>query len=311
MTVPVGKTELKEVAPNVYAYIQENGEWFVNNAGLIVGDKYTVVVDTLANEPRVKRFIDELKKVTDKSARFLINTHGHGDHTWTNHFFPEATTICQTRCREVAQADVRTDNETLSKRYAKLFPKVDFTGAKCTPQDIIFEKELTLYIDPDRPIKAVYAGMSHTNAGDTYVYLPKEKVVFCGDLLFSEPCTPFAQMGYIPGLIRALDELATLDADTYVPGHGPVSSKEALYRARDYLVFIYEEARKRFKRGMTLDEAVEDIDLGPYKGWGEMGRIVGNVARAYSEFRGEPPGTPLPTEAIMAKMFDYEERSRG
>jgi glyoxylase-like metal-dependent hydrolase (beta-lactamase superfamily II) len=126
------------------------------------------------------------------------------------------------------------------------------------------------------------------------VYLPEEKVIFCGDLLFSEPCTPFALMGSIFGYIRALDLLEDLDADVYVPGHGPLSGKEAIYKAREYLIFVQEEARKQFDGGVGFYDAAQSIDFGVYESWTEKEeRLIGNVARAYSDFRGESPGTNL------------------
>jgi glyoxylase-like metal-dependent hydrolase (beta-lactamase superfamily II) len=302
------KAEFVEVAPGVYAFIQGKGEWFVSNAGLIIGDEYAIVVDSLANERMVKRFIGEIKKATNKKIRLLINTHSHGDHIWTNHFFSEAMTICQTLCREETVMQMNIPPQMA----AAVFPQIETEGARSIPQDIVFERQLIIYLDPDRPVQLVYVGPAHTNAGDSYVYLPKLGVVFCGDLLFAAPCTPFALFGHIPGYIKAIEELASLDADVYVPGHGRIAGKQELYVARDYLSFIYNEAQKRFEKGMSVSDAARDIDLGPYKEWGEAERVVGNVARAYSEFRGDPPGIFLPDiMEVIKDMMEYaRERSK-
>jgi Zn-dependent hydrolases, including glyoxylases len=97
--VPEWNTEMKEISPGIYAYVQATGGWFINNAGLIVGKKDAIVVDSLANAKRAESFLGEIKRVTDKPFSYLINTHHHTDHTWTNHLF-QAKTICHTRCRE-------------------------------------------------------------------------------------------------------------------------------------------------------------------------------------------------------------------
>lgn len=296
-------TEMIEIGHGIYAYIQGGGGWFINNAGLIVGKKDAIVVDSLANLERAESFIGEIKKVTDKPFSYLINTHHHTDHTWTNHLF-QARTICHTKCREETLKEMNIEPEL----YSGIFPGLDTTGANVTPQDITFEKELKIYQEVDqgiREIRLIYAGPAHT-VSDIFVYLPEEKVVFCGDLLFAEPCTPFALMGSISGYIQALDLLADLDVDIYVPGHGPISGRGEIYKAREYLVFVRDEARKRFKEGMNAYDAAKSIDLGIYKRWNERERIVGNVERAYSEFRGEPSGVDLPDlPTIMMRMMEY------
>ena len=302
--IPAWKTEMRKLAPKVYAYIQEKGTWFISNAGLIVGKKEAIVVDSLSTKNMVEGFINEIKKVTDKPVRFLINTHFHGDHIYTNHFFPGAVVICDATTRVLTKKASPSEIE----EYSKFWPEIDFTGAEITPQDMGFEKNLTLYND-EREIQLVSVGPAHSPS-DTFVYLPNERIVFCGDLLFYY-CTPFALMGYISGYIQALDHLASLNAKIYVPGHGPVCGKEGLYEAREYLVLIRDEGRKYFDEGLSYTEAAERIDIGKYEKWANKERIVGNLARAYSEFREEAPAVPLDYHAIIFKMLRTTTRKRG
>ena len=79
-TVPSWESGVKQLAPNVYAYIQAKATWYWSNAGFIVGKDYVVVVDSLATVGLTQKFRDEIRKVTDKPIRYLINTHHHGDH---------------------------------------------------------------------------------------------------------------------------------------------------------------------------------------------------------------------------------------
>jgi glyoxylase-like metal-dependent hydrolase (beta-lactamase superfamily II) len=298
-------TRVEEVRPGVYAYIQEDGGWFLDNAGFIVGENDAIVIDSLSNAVKTNNFINEIKKITDNPLSFLINTHHHTDHIWTNYLF-SSKTICSERCREetLKEKDVGLDI------YKKIFQGLDTTGAKILPQDITFDKELRIHqeiSDGTREIRLRYIGPAHT-VDDAFVYLPEEKVVFCGDLLFSEPCTPFALMGSIYGSIVALDYLANLNADFYIPGHGPVAGKESLYRARDYFVYIRDEAYERFKDGIDPYTAAKSIDLGEYSSWNEKERVIGNVVRAYSEFKGEPIGAELPDLFnVLARMMDYRK----
>jgi glyoxylase-like metal-dependent hydrolase (beta-lactamase superfamily II) len=304
LEIPTWETEMKEIAPGAYAYMRAKGTWWVMNQGLIVGENEAIVVDSTTNKSMTEDFLKEVNKVTARPIRFLINTHFHGDHIYTNYLFPEATVICDIATREETKKLSPSEMEEYSK-LSMLWPGVNFDGAKITPQDMTFEKKLTFYQD-EREIQVVSVGPAHSPS-DSYVYLPKEKVVFCGDLLFYY-CTPFALMGYVSGYIQALDHLASLDAKTYVPGHGPICSKEGLYEARDYLVLIRDEGRKYFDDGISYDEAAKRIDLGKYKKWANSERIVGNLARAYSEFRGEGPAVPLDYQAIISKMLEFAGR---
>jgi len=284
--------KLVEVAKDVYAYIQGRGEWFAGNTGLVVGEKYAVVIDSVSNESRAREVIEKYREVTNKDFRILINTHGHPDHVWTNHVF-DAVAIAHEEARnETATAFVEI--------YQSLFPELDFIGAKITPQDVTFRKTMEVHIG--EKLKIVHPGVAHTR-GDCYVYLPQKKVVFCGDLLFAKPCTPFAMAGSIRGNIKALKELLDLDAEVYIPGHGELAGKEHLEEAINYFELVWEEAKKRHEKGMGWYEAAMDIDLGEYRKWNESERIVGNVARAYAEIEGR--------ELEFAEILDVARKMLG
>ncbi len=294
--MPVWNTKMKELADGVYAYIQAKGTWFVSNAGLIIGTQDAIVIDSLSNKEMVQAFIDEIKRVTKRPVKFLINTHSHGDHIWTNHYFYQAKTICHSKCRDTTNENINTD----PKSYETVFPGLLFDGAKATLQDITFEEKLTMYQD-DRKVELIYAGPSHTT-GDIFIHLPDERIVFCGDLLFYQ-CTPLALMGYIQGWINTLDLLADLEADIYVPGHGPITDRKGVMGCQEYLIHITKEAKIRFDAGMRDLEAAKDMNLGKFTKWADFERIVANVKRLYSEFRGEEPATPLDITEILPEMI--------
>jgi len=293
--VPSWETGMKQLAPNVYAYIQAGGSWFESNAGLIVGREYAVVVDSLTTIGLTQTFIDEIRKVTDKPIRYLINTHHHGDHVWGNHLFTGAQIICHRRCREQLLKTEITDPDMLGM----MFPEFDFHGIAATPPDITFEKQLTLYIN-DTEIQLVHYGPGHT-VGDITVYLPRENIVFAGDLLFLYS-TPLGIQGAFAGWIDTLDAIGNLNAETCVPGHGPVCSKQGLMESRDYLLLIQKEARRRFDEGMSVDDAARDIDLGHYKKWAAWERILFNLERLQREFRGEEPTSKFDEADTMMRM---------
>jgi len=283
-TVPTWEPGVRQLASNVYAYIQAKATWYWSNAGFIVGKDYVVVVDSLATVGLTQRFRDEIRKITNKPIRYLINTHHHGDHTYGNHVFAGATVISHDYCRhEVVEAGIMDPN-----LLNTILPEFDFRGIAVTPAHITFDKQLTLHMD-GREVRLLHFGLGHT-PGDIIVHLPEEGIIFAGDFIFLYS-TPLGMEGSFAGWLKNLDAMAKLDARVYVPGHGPVCGVEGLNLCRDYLVFVRGEAKKRFDKGMTVDEAAKDIPLGQFKPWLNHERILLNLERLWREFRGEDPTT--------------------
>lgn len=130
----------------------------------------------------------------------------------------------------------------------------------------------------------VYVGPAHT-AGDVIVHLPERGVVFTGDILFHR-CTPIGWEGTTERWVAALEHFAALEPEVVVPGHGPLATTEGVLEMRDYLLYVYDEAKRHFEAGRTSLEAALAIDLGPYADWTEPERLAMNVERAYRELRG-------------------------
>ena len=293
--------EMKKIGEGIYGYLQPF-VFYSSNAGLIAGEKEAVVVDSLTNKFMINGFLEQIKKITNTPVRFLINTHPHGDHTYTNHFFTEATVICSAKCRE----------ETLNMpadqidRAKKEVPTMSFDGAQDTPQDLVFEKSLILY-QGKREIRIVCLGPGHSPS-DTYVYLPEEKIVFCGDIVFSGT-PPLSLAGSVFGHIDQLKTLADLDAEIYVAGHGPVVGKDYVKDSRDFLVRQLEEIRQCFDKGMGLAQAAKTLtrDKKKFPAFPFFFSIA-QCARAYSEFRGEKPGRPL--DINLAELVNPPETKK-
>jgi len=292
-TVPTWESGVKQLAPDIYAYIQSKGTWYWSNAGFIVGKDYVVVVDSLSTVGLTQRFKDEIRKVTDKPIRYLINTHHHGDHTYGNHVFVGATIISHGYCRRQVIGAGVIDPNLLNA----MFPEFEFRGIAATPASITFDSQLTLHVD-GLEVRLLHLGLGHT-ADDIIVHLPEEGVIFAGDFIFLYS-TPVSMEGSFAGWLKNLDAMAKLGAKAYVPGHGPVCGAEGLNLCRDYLVLVQGEAKKRFDKGMTVEEAAKDIDLRQFKQWPNRDRILLNLERLWREFRGEDPAT---SKLNIAEIF--------
>src|SRR5512139_1158441 len=128
--------EFRQLAKGVYAFLQPPLIWH-SSAGVIVGDRDVIVVDSLTNAAMTESLRAEIRRVTDKPIRFLINTHSHADHVYTNHLFPEATIISTHRARETTKAN-QAAQEKHDAVLARLFTDVDLRGGRYTLQDVGF-----------------------------------------------------------------------------------------------------------------------------------------------------------------------------
>jgi len=293
------KIGIEEICPGVYAYIQPYGELGVSNAGLVVDREEAMAVDALLAPSMTRRFLAAIKKVTSRPVNRLVNTHHHVDHTGGNFLFRGAEIISHTHCRdemERAGLPVKALQQFMPRfadEYSKLKPAL--------PR-VTFEDTLVLHQSLHQ-IELRHLGPAHT-FGDAFVYLPKEKVIFAGDLAFFY-VTPMAFQGHVGNWIKIADRILKLDVETIVPGHGPIGGKKELREMRSYLALIRREARKRFDEGMPPDEAARDMRLGIYARWRESERILPNVMRLYQEFKDE-----LQQPLDMTMVFNGMRRLR-
>lgn len=285
-----------EVSEGVYAYIQSDGSWWINNTGFMVGSRGVVSVDACSTAARSRAYIEAIEELSGQPVRTLINTHHHGDHTFGNYLFPEATIVGQERSRAAIQA-------WGPPRSAPFWTEVEWGDIELAPPFLTFDESVTVYVD-DLACKVMHMGVpAHTN-NDAVVWLPERKVLFSGDLLFQD-VTPFILQGSLGGMLETLAVVEQLGAETIVPGHGPVSGPDVFAEVANYLRFVKRVAAKGVAAGLTPLEVALETDLGEFGDLLDNERIVGNLHRAYSEELGEPWGTPLDAAAVLADMVSY------
>ena len=287
---------LTEVSDNIFAYVQLDGSWGLNNTGFILGRDAVTVIDSCFTEKRSQAFVEAIRTVTDLPLRTLVNTHHHGDHTHGNFLFPDTTIIAHENCREEVLLS------GLPVAGTGLFPGVEWGDLKLSPPFVTFDERLNIYVD-DLKIEAIYVGPAHTT-NDIVLWIPARKTLFSGDLIFNGG-TPFVVAGSVAGSLRALEVLRRLGAETIVAGHGSVCSPTLIDDMVAYLRFIQEVARRGNEVGLTPLEAAQEADLGRFAGWHDTERIAGNLHRAYSEIAGQPLGTRLDQGPILADMIAY------
>jgi cyclase len=287
---------LEKAADGVYAFIQPDGSWWINNTGLVAGTTTVVAIDSCSTERRTRAFLAAAQTVTDVPVRVLVNTHHHGDHTHGNCFFRPAAVIAHERCRDevIATGHLRTNG---------IFTPIEWGDLDLEPPFVTFTDRLDIHVDELRIELHYIGGPAHTT-NDVVAWIPDRGVLFAGDLVFNGG-TPFLLMGSISGARRALDRIRSFGAEVIVPGHGDVCGLEAVDAAEAYVEFVDRTAREGRAAGLSPLELARRTDLGPFQGLLDPERIVGNLHRAYAELDGAPPGAPIDLRAAITDMVTY------
>lgn len=302
---------LHEVADGVWAYLQPDGGWGWSNAGLVTGEGTSLLVDTLFDLRLTGEMLRAMRRVTAAAEQIdtVVNTHANGDHCYGNALLTESRIIASARCAEEmtqlppsAMADVVRAAPTLGAAgefLSRIFKPFSFEGIETALPTTTFEGRFDLLVG-GHPVALLEVGPAHT-AGDVVVHLPDDGVVFTGDILFHGG-HPIVWAGPVANWVAACERVLQLDASVIVPGHGPLATPSAVADLRDYFEFLTTEARLRHDAGMSALEAAQDIDLGPYAGWGEAERVVANVRTLYRDFGDVSPADVITVMGEMAVM---------
>jgi cyclase len=292
---PVPPPELVELAEGVFAYIQPDGGWCLNNAGVVVGVREVLLVDTAATERRARSLCAAVESLDAGPVSFIVNTHFHGDHTFGNGVFEPGATI-------VGHEGTRQEMEQTGLALTGLWPDVEWGDVRPVLPAITYTDTLTMRLK-DHKVELIHVGPAHTR-NDTVVWLPEERILFAGDVVIPG-CTPFTLMGTVSGSLVALDRLRALGARTIVGGHGPVAGPEALDETEAYLRWIQRVAADGARTGLTPLATARQCDLGYFAELHDPERIVGNLYRAFAEIEGAEPAVTLDVVGIFGEMIEY------
>ncbi len=297
ITLP-GRPHVQEISEGMYAYVQPDGTWWINNTGFLVSRQGVVSIDACATERRTRAYLAAIAAVTSRPIRTLVNTHHHGDHTFGNHLFATATIVAHERTRQEV-----LDFGGPPVRMPFWDP-VEWGSNVLDPPFLTYTDPVTLHVD-DLACQVRHVGTPAHTTNDSIVWIPDRSVLYCGDLIFNGG-TPFLLMGSVAGAIEVLDQvLRPLGARTIVPGHGPVCDDSLIDTTLSYLRFVLAAARAGLEAGLSPLEAALETDLGPFAEWSDAARIVGNLHRAYAELNGAERGAKIDVFAALADMVTY------
>jgi cyclase len=308
---------LHELGDGLHAFLQPDGGWGWSNAGLIVADGASLLIDTLFDLTLTAEMLSAMRPLLTRSPLSgAFNTHGNGDHCYGNQLLPGAVPIYST---EVAAEEIRAvppaAAHTLFKETdlgvdfvawaREAFGPFDWTGIEPRPPTDTFAGERSVQVG-GREVRLIAVGPAHTS-GDAIAYVPDAAAVFTGDILFAAR-TPVMWAGPVSNWIAAADRILSLEPKVIVPGHGPLATPQMVSDLQEYLRFVQRESRGRFAAGMDAVAAADDIELGQYASWGDAERIAVNVEMVYRELDPGRPTVPVPE--LFVRMARWKARHR-
>lgn len=251
--------ELTKIADNVYSYVGVKDasptHSFAANAGIVVGKDGVLVVDTLISAREGERFLADIRKVTTKPIKYVVNTHTHLDHALGNCVFGKlgATVISH-----------EADRDSLLKNGAEILKNAgnyglkpeDMAGTEILAPTLSFSEKLSIDLG-GVDVQLLRTTPSHTS-GSLVVYLPKEKLLFSGDILFTN-FHPFLADGDFSGWHATLDNLLAMDVEKIIPGHGPLSTKKDLQEMKAYLTLFDKKGRELAATGADADAIAAEL----------------------------------------------------
>lgn len=304
---------LHQLSNTSYAYLQPDGGWGWSNAGLVVDNKQSLLVDTLfdANLTRsMLKVMADATGVTPQQINTVVNTHANGDHTHGNGLCGNAEIIASTAsAKEMAEVTAETlaammqmapHMGDVGKYLSKIFGSFDFTQVAEKAPTKTFSGQLEVNVG-DKSVKLIEVGPAHTQ-GDVLVHVPDDNIIYTGDILFIDG-TPIMWAGPVANWIKACDKIIALQPEVIVPGHGPLTDIAGVKQVQAYLRYIDTEAKKRFDAGLSARDAAFDIALTDYESWIDKERIAVNVNTLYKEYSGSTaPPDVMEMFTLMAEL---------
>lgn len=288
-TADLGEKQVsfEELGPGLYGYTAEGDP----NSGVVIGDDSVLVVDAQATPAMAADVIARIRAVTDKPIRHVVLSHYHAVRVLGASAYPDATIIASDATRALIEERGRQDMDSEIGRFPRLFRGRESIPGLTWPT-LTFHRRVTLWLGA-REVQIIHVGRSHT-AGDTVVWLPRERVLFAGDTV-EFGATPYCGDAHFADWPGTLDAVAALGAERLVPGRGrsllsAAEVEQAIAGTRDFTGDLFAIARAGVARGAPLQavhaEAMERMRP-KYGGWVIFDHCMPfNVSRAYDEAGG-------------------------
>ncbi|HKN28502.1 MAG TPA: MBL fold metallo-hydrolase [Roseiarcus sp.] len=278
---------LEELGPGLYGYTAEGDP----NSGVVVGDDGVLVVDAQATPRMAADVVTRIREVTDKPVTHLVLSHYHAVRVLGAAGYPGAQIIASDATRALIVERGAEDMASEIGRFPRLFRGKESIPGLTWPH-LTFHNRMTLWMG-GREVQIIHIGRSHT-AGDTVVWLPKEKVLFAGDTV-EFGATPYCGDAHFADWPATLRAIKALGPERLVPGRGrsrigAAEVNEAIAGTSDFTSDLFAIARAGVAKGATLKQVNDEAmtALRPkYGRWVIFEHCMPfDVSRAYDEAQG-------------------------
>jgi glyoxylase-like metal-dependent hydrolase (beta-lactamase superfamily II) len=284
------RSTLEELGEGVYAFTAEGDP----NVGAVVGPESVLCVDARATPTAAGEWLEALRGITDKPVEYLVLTHYHAVRVLGASAYDARHVVAHANTRRWIEERGKQDWESEYRRFPRLFQDADSIPGLTRP-DLVYADALTVLLG-EREVQIRYLGGGHT-IGDSVVWLPRERVLFAGDLVEARAAPYMGDASVAAWQRGTLDAIESLEPSVLVPGRGPTvrgaEVAEAIAETRAYVATIWDTVRAVRDRGGTLKEAGEAARaaLEPRFGdwWIFEHCFPFNVARCYDEAGGLEP----------------------
>jgi cyclase len=254
---PAAPFAVHQLKPNVY-WVEGGG----GNSTVIVGANGVIVIDAKTTKAGGQELLDDIAKITSKPVTTVIETHSDGDHVNGLAAFPAGVKV-------IAHENNKKEQEAALAKGGPGAPPADHQ-----PTQVITKEKDSLTIEGER-LELYHWAPAHTS-GDLVVYLPAEKIVATGDIVAAN--NPYPRIhdeknGSTAGWITTAKGIASLDSDTFIPGHGSLQTKADIEKRINDAIARRDKVIALTKQGKSLDEIKTDIgdnDKLNYKSWTQV-----------------------------------------
>jgi glyoxylase-like metal-dependent hydrolase (beta-lactamase superfamily II) len=281
------KVTFSRLTDRAYAYEAESDP----TSGVIVGDDAVMVLDTRATPALAQDLIARVRRVTDKPIRYVVLTHYHAVRVLGASAYGAPFVVASEGTRDLIEERGAADFKSEVQRFPRLFQSVETVPGLTWP-NVVFKDRLTVMLGRVE-VQLLHLGAGHT-AGDTVAWLPKDRVLFAGDLV-ENGATPYAGDAHLEEWPRTLARLRALKPRMLVPGRGPALKtpaevERAIAGTQAFVETLLRSAKRslRARRDLkaTFDAARRALEP-RYGHWGIFEHCLPfDVSRAYDEAKG-------------------------
>ena len=288
-TAVTGKKQirLQRLTANAYAYCEEGDP----TSGIVIGDDAVLVIDARATPVAARQLVRRVRTVTDKPIRYVLLSHYHAVRVLGASAYRGAEIIASNGTLELIRERGKQDWRSEVQRFPRLFQRAESVPGLTWPT-LTFERELNLHLGK-LEVQIRHLGGGHTH-GDTVAWLPRQKVLFAGDLV-ENGATPYCGDAQLSDWPRTLDRLRALEPKKLVPGRGRATTTAARSRAaidgtEAFVRALLRGARAAVRRGDDLGTAYARLSKTLERRFGDWEIfdhcLPFNVSRAYDEASG-------------------------